>query len=400
MQSFKKTKKVLKSMNRRTFLQKTTNWTIGSFIGYSVSLHVFPLLSSLEDRLRAYESGDTIEHRVTPIQIKGWRLLFPLFSVKDYPKINPDETIEFILHNSGNKNYHDLSLIGNSVKGSLGVLIDDKLYYELLAFPDVNRQPYLIIREGKNNIITSSKVFPINFYYDTYSPLFGNPRVYSEIPIDKAILKRIHEISESFDAFSNPLSIYIYRFDGDEVMQGYHLSGFDYNRIHSNHFLKPRFEDDGVLGIFHELAHGIMSDKILSNKEQYSNQTLMKAYNRLRKASEVYIGETPEDEFIITPLSPYFNIFTESSYVGHLAKKEVRAGHPWDNHNELFASALSVFRFFPYEFMHRYAELDEQKQDLIGKACKAVFGVLEFVNLNKKDLTRLLPKYEELKSFI
>jgi hypothetical protein len=71
---------------------------------------------------------------------------------------------------------------------------------------------------------------------------------------------------------------------------------------------------------------------------------------------------------------------------------------PTSRENELFSSALTIFRFFPSEFIQRYNQLNEKEKGLVREVVHAVFNVLKFLNPNIDDIKRLIPEYESLKS--
>ena len=372
-------------MERRDFIKNISLLAIGGMLGYFAHDS-----RDVKSGITALKSGETIEHRVTRIRMKGWRLLLKMKDVENYAKEHPSQIIEFELLN-GNEDYGNrLILAGNSKENRrhLVVLTDNELYYQFLAFPR-GRQPYLIIKEGEGRTF-NLKTYPVQFEFYSYKP--KNPaeetRVYSEIPLEERVLKEIHEISLLFDEFSNTRPIYIYRFQGDEARQGMHLQS-KYNLVHSNYFTPPRLEIDGIATVFHELSHGIMSGSVLFSRDQKPNNKLMQAYDLLGKARDAYRNKKLHRD--------PFEIFTESSYLSTIAGKEMTGGHPWDNHNELFASALTIFRFFPDEFIQRYASLSSTEKDFTKGVCNAIFNILESINPETKALQKLLPKYEKLK---
>ena len=73
-------------------------------------------------------------------------------------------------------------------------------------------------------------------------------------------------------------------------------------------------------------------------------------------------------------------------------------GHPYGNYDEMFASALTVFRFFPDEFINRYEKLGGDIKKAVRNAANSVLNVVETVNTDEAALQTLLPEYRTLKT--
>lgn len=164
-------------------------------------------------------------------------------------------------------------------------------------------------------------------------------------------------------------------------------------------FTNPKFSNEGIIKLFHELCHSIFLKSILYNQNNPRlNMELYNAYKTLIKESGLanliliskLTGPLKEIED-----NDYFSIFDESSYISGI---DISYGHPYSDHNELFASALTVFRYFPDEFIERYRKLSSDKQKVIGEVVKTIFSVLE--SINSDNINNLLPKYNSLKNLI
>jgi len=213
-------------------------------------------------------------------------------------------------------------------------------------------------------------------------------------------LKNLHQLHAVFDKFIFPPVVYI--FEVTDVKKRGGINVIEENRIElpSIIFTNPIFTNEGLIVLTHELAHSIVKE-IIYNKDQEANKRLFDAYAGLVKAAG---WDIPIPSFSNPALetSPYFTIFDESHYVKREEPQESYNihfyGHPYSDHTELFSSALTVFRFFPSEFIKGYNQLNEEQKGLVREAVHAIFNVLEFLNPNIDDIKRLIPEYESLRS--
>lgn len=146
----------------------------------------------------------------------------------------------------------------------------------------------------------------------------------------------------------------------------------------------PAFEDQDKVALYHELAHSLLDH----NKEPRN----IEEYLRLEDAHSHF----KESNFP-------FDIFDEDSYV----KVDPKYGHPGDNHMELFASALTIFRFFPEEFIARYKGEGEfvllwrSTREGISEVGLAVLDVLQSINPDKpEEMRQILPDYDRIRKVL
>lgn len=63
-----------------------------------------------------------------------------------------------------------------------------------------------------------------------------------------------------------------------------------------------------------------------------------------------------------------FGLFDESNYLD----VDSKMGHPYDSPRELFASASTILKFFPKEFMENVSKLSEKEKELVIKVAHFV----------------------------
>jgi len=278
-------------------------------------------------------------------------------------------------------------------------------YWEMIVLPsDENREIYLHFKEteiinGEEKII-SREIYPIRLDFYTYRPPtkeefktmkeeFDWIRIYSEIPLPEDLLQKLHQLHRVFDKFTFPPKVYIFEVEDEESRGGSY--GGDKIELPSNIFTCPIFSNEGITKLFHELSHSVVDAIISNTRDQRANRILFTAYEQLvRKAG--WKIPVPTFSLLGAPEeienNPYFSIFDESSYVKKVQKNY---GHPYSDHNELFASALTVFRFFPYEFVQRYNQL-ASGQKVVASVVRAIFDALESINPKREDINDLLPQ--------
>ncbi|MBI2048053.1 MAG: hypothetical protein HYT27_02845 [Parcubacteria group bacterium] len=157
-------------------------------------------------------------------------------------------------------------------------------------------------------------------------------------------------------------------------------------------FSAPLYENEGERRVFHDLVHAI--EKAMQEKSSENIQLLRNAYEYLvlhagfnSMSDKLHFSNKTEN-------NPYFKIFDESSYTPPFRPSPY--GHPYASHSELFASALTIFRFFPDEFIRRFRELNPHAQETVRFVTKQLFEGLLLYNPDIKALQKLIPRYEEV----
>ncbi len=77
----------------------------------------------------------------------------------------------------------------------------------------------------------------------------------------------------------------------------------------------------------------------------------------------------------------FYSVFDESSYLG----QSLEIGHPYDTPSELGASAITVMRYFPNEFIKKMDELKRADLKLHKEAVMIAFEVTNFFGNKRKE---------------
>jgi hypothetical protein len=384
-------------ITRREFFDRFIDVLAGITIGYSFR-RVFELPHERE--MRFYRSGEIILNHITPIEIRGWRLIFNRKQVENYYQKFPNRNFSFTLINPNVSKSPEIGSFGAFEVGG-----DHRNYWEMVGLPPGrNKIIYLHFQEseiinGKERIIFN-KVYPITLTFYTYKPRkkekYEIIRIYSEIPLPEDQLKELHQLHEAFERFGLPSTVYIFEVKEENLRSGVNIYTEDRIELPSNIFTRPIFTNEGVMKLFHELCHGIIKIIIFNQKNQRVNIELFNTYKQLVKEAGWDIP-MPAFSFFGPPEeienNPYFSIFDESSYT----KAYQDYGHPYSDYNELFASALTVFRFFPNEFVQRYNQLTDEQKKQVASVVRVIFNALESINPNHNDINNLLPQQDLLR---
>ncbi len=345
---------------------------------------------------KIYISGETIENPVASIKIEGWNLVFDKEKLGRYQS-SPDR-VAFVLVGAPFYTPPDMNVFRAEP------------VIRALPSPEFRQKGliYLHFTEtDKSGGIVRSEVYPIKLkYYSTpKKDEFETPRIFSEVQLDPDLLEKAKKTAEALGQLSYYTPIYIYK--NDDPGRG---GDFDPSTkridLPSIMFTDPVFKDEGIIRLSHEMAHAIMSNVINNHLDPRLNVMLVEVYKNL-----VLAAATIDPKLFTFPMrtfslfgapeevrnNPYFSIFSESSYVKTDANKDVLAtySHPFSNHDELFASALTVLRSFPDQFIARYMTLDPKMREPIREVVQTIIGPLpqESEGFPMKDF---LPAYDRL----
>ena len=406
-------------MKRRDFFKGAgISAAIAALSGAGISIAPGCADSQNSVKSRDYKSGEMIEVLPVPVEIDGWGVYINKESLREYSGKNAESSLEFSLIGRAMSDFPSIrtgfGVFSTSYTNS--VEREGKNYWKMEGMPfsyeftDV----FLIFAQREKGELTSSVAFPLNFEVFTYKEKEDDlPKIYSEIPLEEMLLKELHEQHKVFDKFTAPYGVFILKSeklagmndeDLEERMRGGYCN-YDDSRIYlpSIIFTNPRFPNEGRMKMYHELAHVIMNSVINDDRDQRVNIALFSAYAELVKAAGYDIPMPtfsmfgPPDEI---ENNPCFSIFDESSYLKGVAEQRFIQGygHPYNSHNETFASALAVFRFFPDEFARRYEKLGGNVKKAVRNAANAVLNVVEAMNPDENALQTLLPEYRTLKT--
>lgn len=220
-------------------------------------------------------------------------------------------------------------------------------------------------------------------------------KVNFEEQLNKQLIRKIIKIKHLFEPYVS-FSIQV-----NVVLLKNHRSAFylsDINRIMIpvKNFLNPEFKRQGVMGLFHELGHGFVFT-LLRHKNLFVKKLIKKAYVDLVERAGFDVFKSRLDYNKTTESNPYFSIFDESSYIFGYPSE---LGHPYSSVGELFASTLTVIRFFPQEFSKRFKTMSLKEQLAVKDVFDTLIWAILFVNPSEDDLNELLPEHRSIKEVI
>jgi hypothetical protein len=349
---------------------------------------------------RIYRSGDEIDTPASRVAVRGWQLSFHVPSIRAYSAVN-GPNFSYLITIPG---YAPAAAVTpdqiNHTKGEI---------FEAPTIPPPDGKPLLLlflVHDGRHQTI-EAQTYPIapTYYWHDYERerdgvSSGRAFVCSEVPLSSDVLANMEYTARLFSHFVAPrTTTYIREAKKDDERSG------SYNRniilLSSDLFTNPRFEYDGPLVLFHEYAHAIVDSIIQRSSGDFREyDRLIQAYRGLLATAGLSF---PVRQLLETALAtpsqnlednPYFSIFDESSYLG----KEVAEGfgHPYDNPTELFASALTVLRYFPERFLVRYQSMEPAKRVAVKAVVEVVVQILS--SRNRRVMDQLLPQLSTIRA--
>ncbi len=367
---------------------------------------------------RIYESGDTIETPAGKVRINGWNLDF---ADKDM-KTGPDQYMEFRTTNiKGRADFQVMKHPHLFHANNADELLDtESKTYRVTLFP-FRENKHLPIQTATLELLVRDKISNVldSFQYGIRVKAFTDPDtydlgVYSEEPLPQSTLHALEQLRSAFkDRFNMYTMDDIYlvnaSYDTKEGKVHHRVAKRDDENkravISTNSFTHPQYENEGLILAFHELSHGIV-DKTRKLLDQSYSVALWNAYVSCSKAAG-YKGPIFEHLESISEgeNNKMFRLFDESAYAREIVHDPIRTiGHPYENSNELFASGLTVFKFFGKEFLDRYNKLNGSQKSAAKETGKAIFRIIEQqVNIQHdtqrklNDLQSVIPMYSRLR---
>ncbi len=419
-------KSIPKILPRRAFIVRGLQITAAAAAGGAIGVGIGSVLEnerpengrSILDTQRIYKDGEVIETPYVNVKIDGWRFLIDQEALK---ASTTEKSATFSISSSDAVLRQRLNVgFGGYASSALESEIEGRKYWELVAYPasvSPNKPQRVYLHVEERNIETDeSKTtsYPVDISFDTHisGEEYQKVRFYSEIQLDEETKKRIDKMLAVFDKFTprGAPQVYIFKDENIEYRGGVYSEG--QTKVPSNLFTSPEFQDEGLAKIFHETCHGVMEQFLTLKADLGPSSEVFNAFKGLVEgAAEIDpdLFKIPMPSFGLFGVpkeveeNPYFSIFDESNYVNLPPDKygqEGTYGHPYSNFDELFASALTVIRFFPDQFIENYDSLDAKVQEKVQKTVKAVFGVLTWFRKkpedHQADLGELLPAYDRL----
>lgn len=278
-----------------------------------------------------------------------------------YAEFNvPKEQLKysFILKNdvsSGGYVYYNsygdsLDTDGIDIKDSS--LLSQKVFFPLI--PDTMNRIILKV-EKVDDKGDSQEIYSIDTLFKPKSIVISsdNASVFFEDEKYADNSKKALDIYDKYCAYSQEKKQKIFLYGQEDMWTG-HWSFNDYD---SCIYGVQEAPDDSIrvlLVMFHEKAHAYFYGIVAgSYNDDVGLYQLYEQMNKIIYSSDIvvfYVSKPPPEEVRQHPLA---KLFTESAY------SKSSHGHPWSDHEELFASTSTILCFFPKEFFERLAGLEE-----------------------------------------
>jgi|GEM_PF-4928980 len=350
-----------------------------------------------------FESGDSIPNPVMPVSIKGWRLHFDTRRMSGggsftFKLVNPDLGIEptvgsFFTTNASRDDKTGIASM-HAIPPSSGEFV-----YLHLTEDDGSDEKKII----------KSEVYPIRlqYYADPKGESDFFEHTYSEKDLGPTLLRDIHAQSNIFSQFIN-CPAYILDVPGERGAMA--KPALNRVEIGADPFTNPNFENEGFIKLFHERVHMVREHIRGHERQQKEFADFEHAYEQLVTAAGFTLpmpsfglfGPSAEVE------NSLFRVFDESLYVAQSEpdpKKRKQDhpsgyGHPYNNSDELLASATTVLHFFPDQFFLEYAKLTDEEKGVVQEVVRSALGAFRSVNSDPKALEGLLPAYARIADLI
>ncbi|MEK6979514.1 MAG: hypothetical protein AABW86_04795 [Candidatus Micrarchaeota archaeon] len=360
---------------------------------------------------KIYGDGDVIKTPIGDIKIMGWKLAFDLdkdgCSDQHHKRM---ERYQFTL-------FRDDKDLGRADWCTLLIVYDPDFHIQLdMERPD--NPAYLRVEHIQDYLVLDQNTYQIKptvFVYDGFAT--SGLRIYSDHCLTSSTLSGANATYwafENFGATEPPIVVHDYAESGHYAPTTIVLP--------SKELISTRTIYDGTEYLTHELGHGLYrtldhSVDLFPYQAQCwppkAIESIHMAYSSLRNAFKLekpwlILRDQLTYQFtftVFTIFSPdfirpyafeystYFAMFDESNYM----TKGVRLGHPYTHPTELFASALTVFRFYPREFIARYELLSDEIRGVVREAALFILDALEVADNGRGKVSILIPEYELLK---
>ncbi len=409
-----------RSLDRRQLLKYLGTAAAGAAT-YKLGETVLTPRSEEKAEQEFYQDGEIIEDPVARVRIEGWLLLIDLEDINNYLadpdkgratfmiegsevkqiiplRINSDlKPTDFVTVNRDGRQYLVNSLLPSRTSDTVRVTFAEEAYRS---------------RETKETERTYT-IKPVN-HHQSY---MTNTHILSEVELPEAIFKQIDEIAGYFDPYLKFLRPSVYVLHPVDQLATYNASANstdNYVTITADSFQKPRYSQDGDDSLFHEMSHCVIR-QLQGEFQRHDKGTaayldFYRSYETLMQHSRLPLPyyetrmKQSLEEANRSEKSAAFKLvrlFDESTYIDNKDIREngARAGHPYDRYDELFASTLTVLRFYAVEFVHNYEALpstDDRK--IVRNVVFSALGCLKQLNPDKQAAQILIPDLEYIRT--
>lgn len=233
----------------------------------------------------------------------------------------------------------------------------------------------------------------LSVYTPLSAPKEERPRIGSESPLRADAFEQLNTLHGAFSKFKKNLpDIYIMGpaaieeecdKQAESAIEAHYDQTFQHVVVPTREFTDPEYRDEGYHAACHELAHHLR-EATSGKKEIPAWHDLEKAYQALSERSHSRY-ELERNECMRTLREATYDVAL------HEGVDPSRAGHPWDNENEMFASVVTVLRYFGQEFLTRYRKLTEANKKDVRGAVGASIRLLASMNPDHVALQELIP---------
>lgn len=362
-----------------------------------------------EPETQIFCNGDTIDTVFGPIEIKDWSIRMGKDDLQGFNKKSKGESGRITILDDTDRQE---KYLGINERGWIDAPFDVDIVdgqYTFFTLPDDIFKVILLDHHRKNS--SNLSLYPIRIESASVVKYAPSNKVYFEKDIVKEHRDPLMEELRLMSGTLGLSDVFIYNADNAHSLnlnkskdfRGGPRYGMKRIKLPSTILESPKVEHEPGLTLFHEQAHSWLD--YFSNKREFFGYMpklarLSDAYWDMMGAAGVVSKFTGsvfrlEDRELLR--NPLLFIFDESNYyAGELRELLVNEGHPQDNYAELFASGLSVMRFYTDEFLDTLRSLPRREQALVKEVGGAILSIFEVVVQRKHTRERIMPKYETL----
>lgn len=203
-------------------------------------------------------------------------------------------------------------------------------------------------------------------------------RISTTVDLSKPVIEEAEQIIKHFEKYQYMPQVVILDYEKSGIKMGL-LSQVVY--LSSPLFTHPDPPNEGFLALHHELSHVLFAAVRNNIVDQRLNGRMFDTYKALVDS----VSKSGQCGELAVPFafsvrdcvgnSPQFSNLDEDTYMKRLNVSK-GGGHPHDNYDELFASSLTVFRYFPDQFLERFFESDPETKKAASKVLNNVVDIL------------------------
>src|SRR3989344_2082991 len=332
--------------SRRQFLKDVgKGLKLGAWAGAGAALGIGYEKTRHNERNSIYESGDTIKTEVGDFKVDGWHLQYNEAEVKKIARVSLNSEQGGLSKN-----------VSSLARGMQNVALPGQGVWTLKI--DIGNETY------------EYKILPLYHTYENPTSPF-----YAEVELSTENLQTARRIQQAFGNIVND-PVYVYK---SSEHNGFYV---DEKRVEISSAVaqSPTYEGQFECVLTHELAHAVVS-RIRHAVDQTNNLDLARVFETLGGFTGARNSLLEGEKGLLV------NIFDESSFQKN---QKVIDGHPYDNHDELFASILTVLRMHPEQLAQRIQDLLKEKNSMKEIAILNNLRAREAVRQIIRILTQLL----------